>query len=421
VLTSTLRDASGNTNLHYVVRVLKPEDFAIGQSTGQSERYYYSAQMSTKVLDAQNKVVLSQDKDLTKYLTDAEYEKMKGKLFGYEGILPLIPGKYKVEFVLTNKLTHTAYRTSRDVVVQTPPNSGLSISDIIPFTAAEQLGAQATNLPFSMAGVKFTPELGQQLNLVPGQDLRLMYQIWAPPSDPRVNAGKKLIVEYGYGRPSVRGDSKTLKEEISCGQFDRNGSLVTGTKIATQDLLPGNYRLVITVLDPQTQQKVYASTSFQIAQGALAAQAWDVYDDDAAKEIEQGAPDAQRAQLYVLAGNQNSAQEWLRRALTKDPGNEEARSSLAEIFFDKQDYPGVLALYPDGTIGKATDDRAILYISDSLVKTGQTQKAISVLEAAINLKPPTAPLYVALASYYDLEGNGQKAAEMRNKGKALTK
>ena len=76
-------------------------------------------------------------------------------------------------------------------------------------------------------------------------------------------------------------------------------------------------------------------------------------------------------------------------------------------------------LFARAPITKQTDDQTILRLAESILKTGNTARAIEVLESALALKTPTRPLYLALASYYERAGNVRKAAELESKGKAL--
>ena len=290
VLTTTLQDLGGSPNLHYLIRMMKPVDFTVAKDQG---RYYYSLHVTTKVTDSTGKVVVTREKDISKYLDADEFEKIKGKVFGYEGVLPLPPGKYKLDLELTNKLAQTGYQTVREVVVPNVTAEGLRLSDVVPFSTAEKIGESSEILPFAAGGLKFTPQVGEQLSLVPGQDLKVMYQIWEPAADPNSHAGQKLQVEYAYGRLGVSGDSKSIKEEVVRDQFDKHGSLTTGTKVSTTDLAPGNYRLVITVIDPESGQKVFASTNFRIGESSQALAAWDVTDKDAKTETPKGVAEAQ--------------------------------------------------------------------------------------------------------------------------------
>lgn len=415
VLTSTLRNSDGETDLHYVLRFRKPQDFTVTKS---EKGYSYGVEMNAKVFDAKNKLILTQEQNLVDTLNETDFTRIKDKVFGYEGVLPLPPGKYRIEFVLTNELRKTSYRQEKDVVVPEPPTSDLRLSDVIPFSSAEQVGVKSVVLPFSMSGIKFTPALGEELTLHPGQELKIMYQIWSPASAPR---DKKYKVEYTYGRPGTPGDSKTIQDQVTREQFDANGSLVNGKKIPTEGLTAGFYRVVVTVQDPATQQKVYAATNFRIFDGAPGIGAWDVFAPQIVKDFESGARDYDRATVYLAQGNQGAAEKSLARALEKDPENELARSRLAGIYYGQQRFAAVADLYSRKGVTKTVQDETVLEVAESLVKTGQTGQAISFLESALQERTPSTPLYLTLASYYDLAGNPQKAGEIREKNRALAK
>jgi len=51
-------------------------------------------------------------------------------------------------------------------------------------------------------------------------------------------------------------------------------------------------------------------------------------------------------------------------------------------------------------------------------EAGKTDRAISLLEKALNARPNDGTLNLALAEYYNRMGNSQKAAELAEKGKA---
>src|SRR5207245_11536105 len=117
----------------------------------------------------------------------------------------------------------------------------LSASTLFPYTTL----FRSDLVPFVMAGVKFTPLLGAQLDLSPGQSLNIAYQIWAPVADPRAYLGQKLDVEYALGRPASPGSTKTVRYQVGKEQFDVTGSLVNGKKISLEGLESGNYMLTL--------------------------------------------------------------------------------------------------------------------------------------------------------------------------------
>lgn len=416
VVTMPLRDAAGNTNLHYVLRFKRPEDFSVGQS---DKGYYYSILESSKVLSSDGKLVLTDEKKISRALSPEQFERMKGKIFGYEGWLPLPPGKYKLQFQLTNVVSNTAFRRDLDVVVPDPQAGGLQVSNIVPFAEAVMAAPEDRDLlAFTGAGVKFIPMVGQELQLTQGRPLRFFYQVWMPSASEAPRQGKKLEVDYVYGTMGAR-DNKTLHDEIPLEQLDSSGSIVNGKQIPTDELPPGHYRLVMTIRDPETQEKVYGGLNFGVYPSAAAPPAWDISDDKITESINSGITDYQRASCYVAMGDNIHAIQWLQNAFQKNPKDERFRSRLVELYFARQQYDKIADLYAKAGISDSTDEQTIARIAESFDKKGDLRKAVTVMESGTALRPASGPLLLGLAEYYRKTGDLQKANAAEHKGRQL--
>jgi GWxTD domain-containing protein len=415
VLTVPLRDIAGNSNLHYVLRLKKPEDFTVGQSPKTG--YYYSVLAAVKVYGADGKLIFSDEKKISRNISTEQYEQIKGKLFGYEGWLPLPPNKYKLDFQLTNLLGNTTFRRALDVVI--PDQTGtLQASNLVPFAEAAMTPPEANGtLPFSGAGVKFIPMAGQELQLVQGQRLKFFYQVWMPGAGGS-RAGKKLEVDYVYGRLGAN-DNKTIHDEIPLEQLDAGGSIINGKQIDTVELQPGNYRLVMTLRDPENGSKAYGSLSFGVYTSTSTAPAFDVSDDQIADSIRAGTINYQRALCYVARGDKARATEWFEKAHAKNSNDERYRNRLIELYFDQQKYGKVVELYAASGLDDSTDEQTIVRIAESFDRTGDLRKAVGVMESGTTLKPASGPLLLGLAEYYRKTGDLRKAAAAEQKGKQL--
>lgn len=411
-----LRDSAGNTSLHYVLRFKKPEDFSVGQS---AKGYYYSVLAYAKVSSPDGKVLLTDEKKMSRPLTPDQFEQIKSKVFGYEGSLPLPPGKYNVQFQLTNLLNNTAFRRDLDVAIPDPGVGGLQVSNIVPFADAIMIPPGSRDaLPFSGAGVRFIPMAGQELQITQGRPLKFFYQIWVPHSPQNLAGGKKLEVDYVYGTMSSN-DKKTIHDEVALDQLDIGGSILNGKQILTDDLAPGNYRLVVTVRDPDSREKAYGSLNFSVYPSASAPAAWDVADDKLAQNVSSGNTDYQRASCYLAAGDKAHALQWFQSAYAKNPVDERFRSRLVELYFGQQKYDKVADIYAKAGITDATDEQTIARIAESFDKAGDLRKAVAVMESGITLKPASGPLLLSLAQYYRKAGDLQKAAAAEHKGRQL--
>jgi GWxTD domain-containing protein len=419
VLTVPLRDPNGNVNLHYLLRLKKPEDFTVGQSA--KEGYYYSILVSAKVQNADGKLIFSDDKKVSRALSLAEFEDIKGKIFGYEGLLPLPPGKYKLDFELTNQLARLAYHRTVEVTIPAIPASGLTVSNIVTFFSARTVDQRAhATQPFTGAGVKFIPRAGNELQLTQGEPLRFFYQVWAPSLLNSANSGKikpdgKIEIEYVYGRMEAQ-DSKTISDQLPLDQLDKGGSVINGKQILTADLPPGHYRLVMALRDPETQAKIYGSLNFSISELTTATPSWDVTAGDTAPS---GEAEWQRALCYFAEGEKVPATDWFRLAYSKDLGNERFRDKLIELYFGQQEFAKAVEIYGQGGVGDATDEQTIVRLAESFSRLGNLPKAITVMESGIALNPKSATLQLGLSEYYRKAGNFEKADAAAQRGRQL--
>jgi tetratricopeptide (TPR) repeat protein len=259
---------------------------------------------------------------------------------------------------------------------------------------------------------------GQELQLTQGRSLKFFYQVWLPQSSQARPAGGKLDVDYVYGTLGAR-DTKTIHDEIPLDQLDSGGSIVNGKQILTGDLAPGNYRLVMTVRDPQSQEKAYGSLNFSVYPSAAAPAAWDLSDDKIADNVNSGVTDYDRASCYMTSGDYVHALTWMQNAYLKNPTDERFRSRLIELYFAQQQYDKVAEIYTKVGISDATDEQTIARIAESFEKSGEIRKAVSVMESGAALKPSSAALLLGLAKYYRKAGDLQKASAAEQKGRQL--
>lgn len=419
VLTLPLRDSRGLTRCHYLLRLRRPQDLTIAQMS--DGRYYYSIEVRVRVFGSENKLIFAQEKTLTRNLDEHRLKEIQDKVLGYEGWLPLPPGKYRLDFLLTDWLKKAGFHAEKEVVIPETPSVGMLVPGALAFSDAEMVDpAKADFLPFTVARVKFTPLVGQQLTLPPDRAMSIVYQIWAAGGDPRAYQGQKLEVEYAFGRPAALGDAKVLRDVVGKEQFDLTGSLVNGKKISLEGLQPGNYLLTLKVFDPASQHTAYSSLSFRVlTDPSPAPGVWDVYDETAAGDVRKGVPDYERGLCYLNLARREEAERWFHAAWEKNPSDELARARLVDLYFGRQAYAEIAELYSRGGITEQTGEQTVLRVAESLDKLGETKKAAQMLESALNTHAASGPVLFTLSSYYQRLGQAEKAAEFAHRGESL--
>ena len=418
IVTFPARDSRGLTRLDYALRLHSPSDLSMAEE--KDGRYSYSVEIRVRVFNSENKLIFTQQKSLSDSMTKKRFDTIKDKVFGYEGTLPLPPGKYRLEFQFTDWSKKAAFHMVREISIPSPAKDSLVVPNVLPFLSAENADPGLADLmPFTIGGVQFTPMPSSTPTLVQGTNLQVVYQIWTPASDPRENLGKKLDVEYAFGRPAAPGSATKVKDEISREQFDAAGSLVTGKKLSLEQQSSGSYILNVTVNNPQNKHSGFGTMNFKVLDAPSGPEPWDVLEPGIAQDAEKGILDQQRGLCYWALGQFDEARVWFRRALQLDHSNDVARARLVDAYFSKKDYAAVVSLFSDAGITEGTDSETLLRIATSLEKRGSTPQAISVIENALQSRPEEGPLYLALAQYYSEIGNARKAAELTHKGKSL--
>lgn len=417
IVTFPARDPRGLTRLDYALRLHTPSDLTM---TAENDgRYTYSVEVQVRVFAVNNKLIFTQKKSVSDSFPKKGFDSVKDKIFGYEGTLPLPPGKYRLDFQFTDWSKKVAFHTAREVVIPAPAKDSLLVPAVLPFLSAENADPGLADLmPFTIGGVQFTPMLNGSPTMAPGTNLQVVYQVWAPPGDLRNSLGKKLDVEYVFGRPAAAGSATKIKDEISLDQFDLAGSLVTGKKLSLEQQSSGNYILNVSVSNPETRQNGFATMAFKIMEGPSISESWDVLEPGIAQDAEKGVLDQQRGLCFWALGELDEARVWFRRALQLDHSNDAARARLVDAYFSKKDYAAVVSLFSDAGVTETTDSETILRIATSLEKRGSTPQAISIIEDALKSRPEEGPLYLALAQYYSEVGNARKAEELTQKGKS---
>jgi hypothetical protein len=257
------RDSANMASIHYLMRVLNPGDFVLGKDA--SQRVYYSLSVESQLLTAEGKLIYSDTQELHDFLTSDQVDQLRVRPLAIAGRLTALPGKYQVKIDVTNLVTKQSFAQTHGVLVPAFDH-GLGMSQVV-FSAITQPKRDfEQNQPFSFSGVRIPVNGADNIAVIGGDPLRVIYQLWEQPGSPVSLKGKNLEVSYLIGQLGV-----TAKEEktqtIDRSGFDLQGNLLMGTDLATSDLHPGNYRLVIKITDPESNESTSQAINFRLVGG----------------------------------------------------------------------------------------------------------------------------------------------------------
>lgn len=414
-----VRGLNGLTRLDYAIRLHDPSDLTLAKlPDGQ---YSYAVEIRVRVFTKDKKLIFTQQKSAAGKLTEERYNEVKHTVFGYEGILPLPPGGYSLEFLLTDWTKKVGFKAEREVSIPAATPGTFVVPGILPFSSAESVNpARDGTIPFALAGVRFTPLQAAPLVMNQLQELKVAYQIWAPPNSESAST-QALNVQYAVGQPALVGTPTVIKESVDPSTFTSTGSVVNGKKLSLSGKPDGNYILTVAVSGAQVFERAHASLPFQIIGDVPISLPWDIDEPEIDGDLVNGILDQQRGLCYMAAGDMTEARHWFRAALQKNHSDEIARAQLVQAYYSLNAYSAVAALLDDAGVTSETGSGTIVQIAESLLKTGNPSRAVSLLQNTIHSRPDDGPLYLALADSYRKIGNSADAERMALKGQDLLK
>jgi GWxTD domain-containing protein len=128
-----IRDARGVTRLDYAVRLRNASDLTLTKQPDGD--YSYAVEVRVRVLGPHGKLIFTQQKSVSGKFDKRRLDQIKDRPFGYEGSLPLAPGKYHLDFLLTDWTKQVGFHDQRDVSIPADPSKGLVIPAVLPFSA----------------------------------------------------------------------------------------------------------------------------------------------------------------------------------------------------------------------------------------------------------------------------------------------
>lgn len=412
----TFREDEGRQSVHYLVRYREPVESLIGSLP--NGKTGYSMTLQTTVFTKDGKTVYVQNEKLGGVVTEDQASIARRKRFAAEGRLPLAPGDYRIGVTLTNDLNHVTLRETRYIVVPPVSDAGLSMSNILLFSPQPPVKDIASRLPFSVAGIRFTPRGIDDVSLHTSDQLRLLFQLWNKPGDPSGLAGHKIKMSYAYGRLQSSQPPVTDSEELDASDFDASGTLLTGHTFSAAGLPGGTYRLIISATD-EAMHKAYAAMSFHVVADSEPTDLWTAYDITAANGHSDAIDDYKRGLSSAMQAKNEESIAWFRRSLADDTHYLPALTRLVDLLSQSNRYKDVAEISQKYPVTHEVSQETAIQMAQADAQVGDRHLATSILESELQFQAPSVDLYLALAKVYRDDGNSAKAEEYQRRATAL--
>jgi GWxTD domain-containing protein len=321
------RDGANQASIHYMLRLLNPGDFVLGKDSDQ--RVYYALSVESQLLSPDGKLIYTDTQSLHDYLSSDQVRLLRPRAVSIAGRLAAVPGKYQVRVDVTNLVTKQSFSQTRGVLVPAFDHT-LGMSQVVFAAMAPPQRDYEQNQPFSFSGVKIGVAGADNASLTAGDPVRVIYQLWEQPDSPVSLKDKTLEISYMIGQLGVPTRNEQ-KQTIDRAKFDPQGNLLMGTDLPTNELHPGNYRLVIRVTDPATNETTSQAINFRLI-GGDRHPLWDITSPSYTNNVD-SAVNLYRRGLCALAQQQPQiAIAYLKQAVDAGTPDAAMYSALASAY-----------------------------------------------------------------------------------------
>jgi GWxTD domain-containing protein len=407
---SIARDENGHATADMFVRLSHPDAGIAGVRKAGGTGYDLTLQQH--ITTADGRAVYDTVSTIAAPLSPAALDVARHKVFAAEDQLPLEPGKYVVQTTLTNNINLQAHRVTSTVTVPAPGKS-LAMSDPVAFAGRPgQVAGQ--RVPFTYAGVRFSPAGVGTISLHAGDPLQAVFQLWLPRNADGTWNKQPVAMHFYYG--SALTGAKPLDEAdetVDPANADAGGNFVSGHTFHTDGLEPGNYRVIIRATQPGSPA-AFGTMTLRVEPTGVPTAGWSAY----------GPPEPQQEEMKrALSAEASGANEAAIAYLTKDldlhPQNIRSLGRLATLLAEQHKVHETAQLVERPAFRDAVDMATLTLVSEALVTTGQPAQAMDLLNRQSRLQSLNPMLYTELAKLDDQAGKHSDGDAARKQAQAI--
>ena len=229
-----------NANQFFLHWALEPEkvNFSFHQ-----ERYYAVYQLIFRMEDTQGNLILEKEEEIPLRITPEQYQKHERQLLSFQDVLPVIPGKHQIFFLLKNKTAKDFTSQQREILIpeeRTEP----ALSSLLLYHGREKSGEQQIQPIKAFAFKEFQYLINTQNNFLPQESMGVYCQGY----NLKNIKSKSLLIEIFpvNSQTPVYTEKRPLEETLGS-----DGRSIDIESIPLSPLRPGYYRLELSIIDPE--------------------------------------------------------------------------------------------------------------------------------------------------------------------------
>jgi len=163
-----IRDKRGDNIVNYII---EPKKLSMIQNGDQLST---NLDINGSIIDKENKMIFNFEKTIPVRLSGSQAKSVRSMLFALEDSFPLIPGDYKINILMRNRLSKEF--TSFEKTIQIDDNKSMKIGNLLLGNRIEESkNPENSHKPFYHKGLRIS--ISPRNDFSPDQDLYLFFQI----------------------------------------------------------------------------------------------------------------------------------------------------------------------------------------------------------------------------------------------------
>jgi GWxTD domain-containing protein len=323
------RDASGTAFIHYLFEI-EPRRLTVEAAGGM---FHGEFEVNGKIADEKGATVYQFNRVLPLDMSEEQLNSVRAKYFSFQDLFPVVPGKFKLNVLMKNRLSRAFTSLEADVLV--PEAGAFAMSTPLLGNRADRNSRyRGQNKAFLLGGVQFGPSPGN--GFLPGETAYLFFQLQNPPADVKTGGAVGYTIVREPEAATAEAVNVASVEKLLSGYPDP-GSVVEEFPLA--GYAPGHYRLKISILGAEKVERLAAEIRFFVSPTPFLPRPWVL----SLPLPPPGDP------FYVhTLGTQHlnvrnfaDARRLLEEARRRDPANADVALDYCRALLETEDYAGV--------------------------------------------------------------------------------
>ncbi len=388
-LVKVIRDPL--SGIHFVHYLIEPKKLSIEESKG---KYYTTLEIFGSVADMTGKNVFQINKSVPIELNQEQMARIKDKLFSFQDMFPLIPGKYRLTVLLKNIVSREF--TSMEQVVEIPEKPILGISSLLLANRiVENSSYKGQGKPFLLGDRQLVPS--PRNDFTAAETLYVFCQLSGLSEELEANGS----LQFDILKENISVDSLTKK----ISEYSRQQGALEKFSLAA--LKPANYDLRVTLLSAQGKALASEEANFYITPMQALPRPW---------VLSLPMPSTMAPQYWNDLGNQyfnlneiQKAREHLERAYHLSPQTTRYVFDFCRVLIEMKEFRQAK---DTALLAFKNQERPelLLPLAQASQALGETADAIDFYRRQIAHAGASVRVLNALGECYLAVGNGPEAA-----------